>query len=32
VCSYVDPDEAIDNAVAGALALRERYGVARKLN
>jgi hypothetical protein len=32
VCSYLDPDEAIDNAVAGALALRERWGIARKLN
>jgi hypothetical protein len=32
LCCYAFPDEAIDEAVVGALALRERHGVARRLN
>lgn len=32
VCCYAFPEEAIDDAVAGALALRERHGVARRLS
>jgi hypothetical protein len=32
LCAYAFPNEAIDNAVVAALALRERHGVARKLN
>jgi hypothetical protein len=32
VCSYLYPGDAINDAVAGALALREKHGVARKLN
>jgi hypothetical protein len=31
-CAYLDPDAAILDAVAGALTLRARYGVARQLN
>jgi hypothetical protein len=31
-CAYAFPDEAIDAAVIGALALRRQYGGAAKLN
>ena len=32
VCCYARPEEAIDDAVVGALALRKQYGVRPRLN
>jgi hypothetical protein len=31
-CAYAFPEEAIDDAVVGALALRKQYGVRPRLN